>query len=274
VNYYRKYLFGDATLQDLPDETDPNSKPPRFVINATNVKSGVLWRFARPYMGDYRVGLIMNPAIPLSVAVAASSAFPPFLSPLQYKLDPAQFDPQVAADLTDDQFRSGLVLSDGGVYDNLGLEPAWKRYDTILVSDGGRDTPPDPAPDSDWARHSRRIVDIVQQQVGSLRVRQVMNSYAAQKNGIATPDARKGAYWGLRGIQMDISAFPISNPLPCPKDRIAELARVPTRLAALSPDLQERLINWGYAVCDASLRSFYQADNVPDRKFPYPGSAV
>ena len=29
------------------------------------------------------------------------------------------------------------MLSDGGVYDNLGLETVWKRYQTVLVSDGG-----------------------------------------------------------------------------------------------------------------------------------------
>ena len=39
---YSKYLFGDKTLQDLPDD------PPRFVINATNVQSGALWRFMKP----------------------------------------------------------------------------------------------------------------------------------------------------------------------------------------------------------------------------------
>ena len=30
-----------------------------------------------------------------------------------------------------------LVLSDGGVYDNLGLETAWKRCRTLIVSDAG-----------------------------------------------------------------------------------------------------------------------------------------
>jgi NTE family protein len=46
---YEKHLFGKATLQDLP-------MSPRFVINATNMQSGVLWRFSRPYMRVYRVG--------------------------------------------------------------------------------------------------------------------------------------------------------------------------------------------------------------------------
>jgi NTE family protein len=38
---YAKRLFGDRTLQDLPDA-------PRFVVSATNVQSGALWRFAKP----------------------------------------------------------------------------------------------------------------------------------------------------------------------------------------------------------------------------------
>lgn len=33
------------------------------------------------------------------------------------------------------------------------------------------------------------------------------------------------------------------------------LAQVPTRLAAFDVERQGRLINWGYALCDASLRA-------------------
>jgi len=76
---YRDHLFGEATLQDLPADNEG----PRFIINATNVQSKVLWRFSRPYMGDYRVGLVNHPTTQLALAVAASSAFPPFLSPAQ-----------------------------------------------------------------------------------------------------------------------------------------------------------------------------------------------
>ena len=73
---YRKYLFGKATLQDLPPD------PPRFVINATSVQTGALFRFSRPFAADYRVGTIPKTTIEHAVAVAASSAFPPVLSPL------------------------------------------------------------------------------------------------------------------------------------------------------------------------------------------------
>src|SRR3954465_11840737 len=84
---YRKYLFGTATLQDLPPD------PPRFVINATSVQTGALFRFSRPFAADYRVGMIPNPDIELAIAVAASSAFPPVLSPLKLELDPQSWAP-------------------------------------------------------------------------------------------------------------------------------------------------------------------------------------
>src|SRR2546421_3020597 len=76
ANAYRKFLFGTASLQSLPDS-------PRFVFNATSVQSGVLWRFSKPYMADYRVGRVLAPDVELAVAVGASSAFPPVLSPVE-----------------------------------------------------------------------------------------------------------------------------------------------------------------------------------------------
>jgi NTE family protein len=89
---YKKHLFGDKTLQDFPAE-------PRFILNATNVQSGALWRFSKPYMRDYRVGEVKNPTIPVAAAVAASSAFPPVLSPMIMKLDPTSFTPDSGDDL-------------------------------------------------------------------------------------------------------------------------------------------------------------------------------
>jgi predicted acylesterase/phospholipase RssA len=120
VDAYGKHLFGNATLQALPAE-------PRFVINATSVQIGALWRFSRPYMADYRVGMVRSPTVELAKAVAASAAFPPVLSPLRLELDASRYDPpsaQASEDLHREPFLTDVVLSDGGVYDNLGLETA------------------------------------------------------------------------------------------------------------------------------------------------------
>ena len=155
TNAYRKYLFGDKTLQDLPDD------PPRFVINATNVQSGALWRFMKPYMRDWRVGEVKQPTVPLAVAVAASSAFPPVLSPAELELDDSDFTPKSGNELQKEPYTTDVILTDGGVYDNLGLETIWKRYKTILVSDGGGQMAPDPDPKRDWAGHTIRILNII-----------------------------------------------------------------------------------------------------------------
>lgn len=252
---YESHLFGKATLQDLPDE-------PRFVINATNVQSGALWRFMKPYMRDYRVGEVKNPKVPLSLAVAASSAFPPVLSPVEMRLDPASFTPGSGLDLQRPPYTAKVMLSDGGVYDNLGLETIWKRYETVLVSDGGGKLKAEEEPKSDWARHSYRVLDLIDNQVRSLRKRQLLDSYVSKR--------RKGAYWGIR---TNIANYGLQDPLPCPVERTLALAEMPTRLKRLDPALQERLINWGYAVCDAGLRA-HVAPQLEKPRFPYPETGV
>src|SRR5213078_2040084 len=92
VASYNHLLFDHATLQDLPDA-------PRFVINATNVQSGALWRFSKPYMWDWRVGKIAHPTTELALAVGASSAFPPLLSPARLTLKQSDFVPGTGFDL-------------------------------------------------------------------------------------------------------------------------------------------------------------------------------
>ena len=48
-----------------------------------------------------------------------------------------------------------------------------------------------------------------------------------------------------------------------------------TRLKRLDAAWQERLINWGYAVCDAAMRSHVAgAANPPPAAFPYPETRV
>lgn len=253
---YDEHLFHGKTLQDLPDE-------PRFVINATNVQSGVLWRFMKPYMRDYRVGKVEKPRIPLAYAVAASSAFPPVLSPYELRLKDSDFEPGTGTDLQRPPFTTRVVLTDGGVYDNLGLETAWKRHQTVLVSDAGGKTQPEEEPETDWPRHSYRVLNLIDNQVRSLRKRQVIDSFVAK--------TRKGAYWGIR---TDIADYGLSDALDCPLERTTQLAELPTRLKRIDERTQERLINWGYAVCDAALRKHLEPTLQPKPKFPYPQSGV
>jgi NTE family protein len=38
--------------------------------------------------------------------------------------------------------------------------------------------------------------------------------------------------------------------------------------------LQERLINWGYAICDAGMRRWVEPDAPAPTQFPYPAVGV
>ena len=265
---YDEALFQGAMLADLPADwstTAPRTGGPRLVINATNVKTGSLWRFSRPYLSDYRVGLSPHPRIALARAVAASSAFPPFLSPIEIDLSGVVFQQGIPAEPVDPSLRRQAVLTDGGVYDNLGLEPIWKRYRTVLVSDAGRKLRNDLAPANDWARHARRLIDLLQSQISSLRRKQVVQSYRQGE--------RLGAYWG---IQTNIAKYPLAARLDCPHAKTLQIAAIDTRLAALSERDQERLINWGYAVCDAAVRAHIAEykSAPPPTGFPYPASGL
>ena len=261
---YRKHLFGDRTLQDLPHAVDG----PMFVINAANLQSGALWRFSQPYAADWRVGVIPNPTIALATAVAASSAFPPVLSPAILHFDDAAYKPNSGHDLQRPPFTTRVMLTDGGVYDNLGLETAWKRYRTVLVSDGGGRLGPAPAPPWDWVRQLSRVFDVVHNQIRSLRMRQVMAAYRLPESA---PDYRSGAFWSTRSV---IDDYHLPGTLPCPVEATQRLANVATRLARLDAPTQMRLINWGYASADAALRKFLDGSLPAPSGFPYPSVGV
>jgi NTE family protein len=271
---YRKFLYGDATLQALPA-----APAPLFVINATNVQSGALWRFSRSFMADYRVGAIRNPTVPLATAVAASSAFPPVLSPMTLKLDPQLYDPPSglpSEDLHYGKYMTKVYLTDGGVYDNLGLETAWKRYKTVFVSDGGGKLQPDEKPDTDWLRHAYRVNEVIDNQVRSLRKRLLIESYELHRADPQNPSGRSGAYWGIRQDMQKYAKPPAPHKPPpgllfCPFDKTILLANESTRLDDISDATQNRLINWGYAVCDASMRTWHNRALAEPRGFPYAG---
>lgn len=249
---YDRILYQGATLQDLPDE-------PRFVFNATNLESGVLVRMSKPYLADYRVGRIHDPTLPLALVVTASSAFPPFLSPCHLDLHDAEWITDPGNDLADRRgFRDDVSLCDGGVYDNLGIETAWKRYRTVLVSDAGGQMGAEPDVPGDWGRGLVRVLSVIDNQVRALRKRQVVDSLRAGD--------RDGMYVGIRST---LGGFPVPDPIAADPAVTGRLAELSTRLDAMPEELQELLINWGYVVADAGLRSY--VDQQADRgRLPYP----
>jgi NTE family protein len=183
------------------------------------------------------------------------------LSPFILKTTPQDFSTRTGID---DDFLTDIGLTDGGVYDNLGLETVWKRCSTVFVSDGGGRLADDSEPAADWGRQSKRILDVIDHQVRNLRKRQVIQSLV-NKN-------RNGAYWGIR---TDIADFGMGDDcLPCPYSKTLGIADEPTRLKRMTPERQEQIINWGYAVTDAALRRHYDTGLSRPTSFPYPETGI
>jgi NTE family protein len=102
-------LFKGASLNDLP-------RQPHLVVNATELRTGSAFRFGTLESGSWRWGKLHRNAVTVAHAVAASAAYPLFL--------PA-FDETLTFDKGGELTNVRVVLTDGGIYDNLGLGCLW-----------------------------------------------------------------------------------------------------------------------------------------------------
>jgi NTE family protein len=183
---YRAQLLAEALRKEWGITQPLKSLPahPEWSINGTTAENGKRFRFKASGLGDYDIGYVEDTgSYSLADALAVSAAFPGAFGPLQ--LDPKQFvwrkrewdaSPE-SATVIELPFRH-LHLYDGGVYDNLGLEPlfdtgkAQPKHDTaIIVSDAG--APLQRGFDT-WAMNPlriKRVADIISEQARSLRVR-------------------------------------------------------------------------------------------------------
>jgi NTE family protein len=160
-------------------------------------------------------------------------------------------------------FTTRPQLVDGGVYDNLGLETVYKRHQTVLVSNAGAPLDFDGDVPKNWVGLGARVIGLVDNQVLSLRKRLLMHAFRQGE--------RHGAFWD---IEQDIAVHGCSDALPCPYEFTRQLAKVATDLAQKDERTQDRLINWGYALCDAALRGHLNPSWPAPIEFPYPAVGV
>jgi NTE family protein len=224
---------------------------PRFLINATDVSFGVNWIFdslmhdgLNGRAGDYQAGYLRPlPDWPLARAVAASSCFPPVFNPLPLRLDPGRLTGGSYQGPDRDRIVAGLRLSDGGMYDNLGLEPVWKTYRAVLVSDGGAVFEPEADRGIFW--RLQRYVTIVDSQARALRKRWLISSFL--RGDLA------GAYWGIRSVA---AHYEHSDPRRAYSESLVReiIAKVRTDLDAFSEAEMAVLINHGYVLAETAVR--------------------
>ncbi|MGO7274690.1 patatin-like phospholipase family protein [Rhizobium ruizarguesonis] len=137
---YRRF-FGSKSIADLyrPENTQQTSVPPDVHFLATSFTSGNPCSFSSDAFSTLSAtdGFNDIPAdlTDLDLAVAASSAFPPLFPPVWLRND------DVGRALGTDE---GIYLTDGGVYDNLGIDycsaliaKLGDQDAAILLSDAG-----------------------------------------------------------------------------------------------------------------------------------------
>lgn len=104
--HLRKSILGDVRMDDVKrDGLD-------VVINASELRTGTAFRYGSKETGCWRLGTTVGEAPLVSQAVASSAAFPVFL--------PA-FDQLLAFEKKGVVSERRVLLSDGGVYENLGI---------------------------------------------------------------------------------------------------------------------------------------------------------
>ena len=226
----------DTTLSALPES-------PEWSINGTTAENGKRFRFKRSDMGDYTLGYAGSSRFPLASALAVSAAFPGGFGPLRLNTNRFEWrkrpwDAPAGTEQSVELEYESLHLYDGGVYDNLGLEPFFDagrqrpKFDGhyLIASDAGAPL----AKGFDHAQLSlfrlKRVADIMSDQARALRVR----GFAAYLR--ATPAG--GAY-----IYIDTPAQDSGG-----MDLAPYVARFPTTLRRLQHAEFDQIVKHGHNV--------------------------
>lgn len=223
-------------LADLPEYPD-------WSINGTNAENGRRFRFKRADLGDYLTGYAPTGNFPLANAMAVSAAFPGGFGPLRLRAERFEWRRRATWDGPEHETvrvsptSNAIHLYDGGVYDNLGLEPFFDagrgaakspNGHYILVSDAGKPL------EEGFSKYSlnpfriKRVADIMSDQSHALRVR-TFHHYL-------TKDPARGAM-----VHIGDAAGPT-------RDERAEarfVAMFPTSLLMLSTGDFDRISNHG-----------------------------
>jgi len=261
----RKHLFGADTLGDLPKE----GEGPRFVFTVSNLQTGGWVWFSREGLREERLGALDSPDIPLAKALAASSGLPPFLSPVILKTDPSRWRESEGSDLFHKTgLRKRLILTDGGIQDPIGLDPILDEnvYDTILVSDASVTREVWRTPSSFWIRQTGRSTILQTVSNGMARRRALRGGRFTNKR-----DRLVDFVWWCNADE--IGSYGIVDALAKDSDETRKLCEIRTRLDRFTPVEQGRLINWGYALCDAALRRRFTRDaetSLTPPQWPFP----
>jgi len=278
---YNKGLFKHFKMSSIPF----GDGIPQFLFYGTNLQTAASVRMMQNMLYDWKIGATEMNNWELATVVGISSAFPPFLSPVILKPDPDKWTKGKYALCFDDaKYREKLYLTDGGVYDNMGMESLWKKFsnelvndnhkfkplleddiDSVLISDAGAPLVFQEKPGKNWFSLIKRALDIVTDQTRAVRKRWLIDKYKSA--------SLSGTYWG---ITTKIDNYGMPDALVKDNEITRGLREIKTRLTRFSDEDKGRLINWGYALADAGMRRHVKDILVktPEPRWPFPEYAL
>ena len=115
----------------------------------------------------------------LAQAVAASSCVPGAFGVVRARQEPSALTGGSYQEADRDRLVREIDLSDGGMFDNLGLEPVWRDHATVLVSDAAPSFKPDP--DVGWLWSALRQGVILLEQATEVRKRWLVANFIEER---------------------------------------------------------------------------------------------
>lgn len=226
---YDRDLFKKSTMSSL-------ANGPRAYFNSTNLATGNMFFFVagggKPEeMGEHELGVASASNFPIAMAVAASSAFPPVFPPLRLGPDVYSHSGQVEY----------VTLTDGGVYDNMGVNPLLRDrngLDYIVISDGGKPFSISSQPTESGSAVLLAGLDIMMEQIRGLEFDRIQYRHLAGKGP-------KPLWFSIDSVEGEAA----------PGDA-AFASAIDTNLKRLSSAEMEVLQRHGGALLEARIRKY------------------
>jgi NTE family protein len=277
------WFFNNKRCRDLPDI-------PLLILNATSLQSIRAWRFTNRGLGDSRFGhsAWADRSLSIGTCVGASAAFPPVFPPVRIRREHYSFSGPVYGERDLPHFPL-IPLSDGGVYDNNGLEVLIKPVsvpgmddrletaDFLIVSDGGAAAKYQfnsaGLPVVADALLLYRVDEIAREQVTALRSRSLIADFLSRK--------RQGLFVSLKSEVGRMGEGPYANyckhvspKYQIPGDLLDLIRSIRTSLDRFSNAETTALMYHAYLMTDAFLwcyretfASRYQVAEIPNPRW-------
>ena len=114
ARYSRTHVMADVIADVVGTQScdAPTREGMSIVFNACELRTGTAFRMSNERFGSWRYGYAHSSELRVADAVAASAAYPPFLPP---------FDWVKTFQKNGESIKQRVVVTDGGVYENLGV---------------------------------------------------------------------------------------------------------------------------------------------------------